>query len=138
MKLLRKKNGQWFTVSVAIGGLLLGVTSMDVSASEAPAESEEFSELLDPPSETGVSELSSKDEPQVESQEPVVEDQEDSQEEPVIEEVESVTDEASQEGVGDSGVTVEEDMNVAGDQVNEPETNTDSSEEDSAETQETE
>lgn len=138
MKLLRKKNGQWFTVSVAIGGLLLGVTSMDVSASEAPAESEEFSELLDPPSETGVSELSSKDEPQVESQEPVVEDQEDSQEEPVIEEVESVTDEASQEGVGDSGVAVEEDMNVAGDQVNEPETNTDSSEEDSAETQETE
>lgn len=44
MKLLRKKNGQWFTVSVAVGGLLLGATSMEVSASEAVVDSQEVSE----------------------------------------------------------------------------------------------
>lgn len=45
MKLLRKKNGQWFTVSVAVGMLMaLGSVSQDVSAKEVISEIREVTE----------------------------------------------------------------------------------------------
>ncbi len=48
MKLLRKKNGQWFTVSVAVGMLMaLGSVSQDVSAEEVLPEVGEVLEVGD-------------------------------------------------------------------------------------------
>lgn len=41
MKLLRKKNGQWLTVSLAVGGLLLRANSLQVSAQEPAGDLEE-------------------------------------------------------------------------------------------------
>ncbi|EKU93536.1 C5a peptidase precursor [Alloiococcus otitis] len=41
MKLLRKKNGQWLTVSLAVSGLLLGANSLQVSAQDPAGDLEE-------------------------------------------------------------------------------------------------
>ena len=41
MKLLRKENGQWLTVSLAVSGLLLGTNSLQVSAQEPAGDLEE-------------------------------------------------------------------------------------------------
>lgn len=72
MKLLRKKNGQWFTVSVAVGGMLLGATTINAAASETDVHSQEVNVSGEAPPEN----LSGDDEGQTLDQGSQVEGQE--------------------------------------------------------------